>query len=374
MEVPFINENTMGHASYLVPFVERLRERPELGVQPHQIDAMPLPARLAHRADWSIRGLRRWGLDFQNARWRLAVSRHVREQLEQLRARHRVEAVVVNTQSVGLELAAVAQELPVFVCLDATFCQLARSRWFAPNSLSRWFLPFTLAPVRGRERALLRCARRLLPWSEAARQSLIKDYGLPAERISLLPPSVNVPPPRSQQRPGRERPQILFIGGDFRRKGGPLLLETFRAHFAGRCDLHLVTHADVPSEPGVTVHRGVCAGSEAWRERWEQADVFVFPSTLETFGIVLVEALAFGVPVVSADVGAAREVLAGGQAGWLLPGLTAAALAAAIREALDRPELAGAKAARGRQHISQVYDRSTNTDRLAKWLTGAHAD
>ncbi len=370
MNVAFINENTLGHASYLVPFVQALRERPELGVEPHLIDATPLPKALALRANFSVRGLRKWGLDFHNARWRITVSRHVSNQVAALRARQSIDAVVVNTQSVALGLSDVARELPVFVCLDATFAQLARTRWFAPNAPSRLFLPLTSTPVRARERKLFRVAHHFLPWSETVRQSLLKDYQIPAEKISLLPPSLT-PPPRRKHKPVNARPQILFVGGDFARKGGPLLLECFRNHFAGRCELHLVTQSEIPPEPGVFVHRELAAHSEGWQERWRQADVFVFPSTLETFGIVLVEALAFEVPVIAAAVGAARDILANGAAGWVLPDDRPTSLVAAIHEVLRDPQAAQAKAQRGRARVELLYDLDINASLLAGWLRNA---
>ncbi len=367
VNVAFINENTLGHASYLVPFTQALRARPELGVEPLLIDATPLPPALEKRANFSVRGLRKWGLDFHNARWRLTVSRHVRDQLAVLRAQQPIAAIVVNTQSVALGLAEVAAETPVFVCLDATFAQLARTRWFAPNAPSRLFLPLTSAPVRARERQLFRVAHRFLPWSEAARQSLLKDYRIPGDRISLLPPSLT-PPPRRPHRLANTRPQILFVGGDFFRKGGPLLRECFRRHLAGRCELHLVTQSEISAEPGIHIHHGLTAQSTDWQARWQQAEVFVFPSTLETFGIVLVEALAFEVPAIAAEVGAAREILAGGAAGWLLPDGQISSLATAIHAVLDDPRAARIKVEQGRARAEQFYNLATNATALAGWL------
>ncbi len=371
VNVAFINENTLGHASYLVPFVQALHAHPELGVEPHLIDATPLPKSLALRANFSVRGLRKWGLDFHNARWRLTVSRHVHEQLMALRARKSIDAVVVNTQSVALGLADVARELPVLVWHDATFAQLARTRWFAPNAPSRLFLPLTSAPVRSRERQLFRAAHHFLPWSETVRQSLLKDYQIPVEKISLLPPSLAPPPRRRKIKPEKTRPQILFVGGDFARKGGPLLLECFRNHFSDHCELHLVTQSGIPPEPGVLVHRGLTAQSEAWRERWRRADVFVFPSTLETFGIVLVEALAYEVPVIAAEVGAAREILANGAAGWLLPDTRPTSLTAAINEVLRNPLTAQTRVQAGRLSVEKFHNLDTNAAALAGWLRKA---
>ncbi len=367
MNVAFINENTLGHASYLGPFVNWLQRHPEAGVTPHVINATPLPEPFHTKANFSVRGLRKTGLDFHLARWRFTVSRYVNEQLAALRQRQKIDAIVVNTQSVALELIAAAKELPVLVCLDATFEQLSQSRWFAPNALSRCFLPLTVSGLKHAERNLFQASTHLLPWSEPVKESLLKDYQIPAQKISVLPPSLALSPlsPKAQK---SGPAQILFVGGDFSRKGGPLLLECFQQRFAGQAELHLVTHSQVPNSPGVFVHHGLTANSPAWRERWEQADLFVFPSTLETFGIVLLEAQSFGLPVIATEAGAAREILDNGQAGWLLREGTAEALANSMAEALSNPALAQQKARAGRQRVEQHFNLDTNTEKLAKWL------
>ena len=122
------------------------------------------------------------------------------------------------------------------------------------------------------------------------------------------------------------------------------------------------------------MHPGLTANSPAWRERWEQADLFVFPSTLETFGIVLLEALSFGLPVIATEVGAAREILDDGRAGWLLHEGTMTALSAAINEALNNPALAQQKALAGRQRVEQRFSLDNNARKLANWLTNTTAN
>ena len=367
MNVAFLNENTLGHTSYLPRFAEALRARPELGVVPHVIDVLPLPLHLQRLGDTSIRGLRKVGLDFQGTRWRIAISRHAREQLEVLRRRIDVDAVVANTQSAGLALGDLPGTVPTFVALDATFRQLADSPWFAPNRLSRWLQPLTLRSLLRRERELFAGTTRLLPWSELAASSLRTEYGVTTDRITVLPPSFS-PPPRKGTRIWPGRPQILFVGGHFARKGGPLLLEVFRRHFSTSCELHLVTATDVAAEPGVFVHRNVVAGSEAWWRRWREANLFVFPSTLETFGIVLLEALAFEVPIVTSAAGAAREIVADGKLGTLIGKLNAESLCGAIQWIRDHPAEAASLAQAGRVHFDGRFDLTANTALLAEQL------
>jgi phosphatidylinositol alpha-mannosyltransferase len=79
------------------------------------------------------------------------------------------------------------------------------------------------------------------------------------------------------------------------------------------------------------------------------ADVFASPATgHESFGIVLVEALAAGVPVVASDIPGYREVIRAGVDGLLVPPSDAAALASAIRRVLAEPDLASGLAHAGR--------------------------
>jgi glycosyltransferase involved in cell wall biosynthesis len=362
VKVIFANENTLGHTSYLPVFAAEFSRRPELGVEPLIVNATPLPPRLRWWGDPTVPLLRRWGLDLAFVRWRLAVSRNVRTQIDELRRRGRIDVIVANTQSVALSLADHARELPLFVCLDATFEELARTPWFAPSRAGRALLHLNMLPLRRRERRLFAAADRLLPWSERVCGSLREDYGISGERVWVLPPSIKSPPARQPRT--QVRPQILFIGSAFERKGGPLVLECFRRHFVDRCDLHLVTRSHVPEERGVIVHRGITAGSEAWLRRWTEADVFVFPSQMETFGIVLLEALAFMVPVISSPAGAARNILDEGKAGWLLQHVTPEGLAVALREALDRPDEARRRAEHGRRWFETHFELASNSVRL----------
>lgn len=370
MHVAFVNENTLGHGSYLRPFAAALAAEPGLGVTTTMVDAVPLLPHLERFGNVTVKGLRRWELDFYSARWRWAASWSARRRLDATLRDGGVDAVLVNTQSVGLAMRDLADRMPLFVAADATFRQLARGGWFGRGARSPLFHPVTLAPLLRPERDLFHRARGVFAWSEPVRRSLVTEYGVPEGRVTVLPPSVHVPAAVAPQ-PRNARPKLLFLGGDFQRKGGHLLLEAFRRGLASRCELHVVTQTAVPATEGVHVHRGVTWGSPAWRALWETADLFVFPSRLETFGIVLVEALAFGVPVVSSTVGAARDILDEGRAGLLVEDGDAAAFARAIEHALDDPAATARRVAHGRQRAMERYEIAANTRRLAAALRAA---
>jgi glycosyltransferase involved in cell wall biosynthesis len=136
---------------------------------------------------------------------------------------------------------------------------------------------------------------------------------------------------------------VLFIGGDFRRKGGPELLDAWRqGGFAGRALLQLVTawplsERDLPE--GVRIVRGVEAHGERWRELWQGADCFVMPPRHEAFGLVYQEAAAAGLPVVATSINAIPEIVEHGRTGILVPPGDKAALVRAMESVIASGEL-----------------------------------
>lgn len=98
--------------------------------------------------------------------------------------------------------------------------------------------------------------------------------------------------------------------------------------------------------PAGTVLTGKLHGT-ALGEAYASGDVFIFPSTTDTFGNVMLEAMASGLPVIGADVGPTREQLQSG-GGWLVPAGDAAAFASTIVTLVDDRSLVREAAARAR--------------------------
>jgi glycosyltransferase involved in cell wall biosynthesis len=87
----------------------------------------------------------------------------------------------------------------------------------------------------------------------------------------------------------------------------------------------------------------------AWLRR---ADVFVHPARWEGFGLAVLEAMLAGLPVVATNVSSLPELVVDGETGLLVPADDAAALAAAVSSALERPGLGRAGLERGRAEFS----------------------
>lgn len=154
--------------------------------------------------------------------------------------------------------------------------------------------------------------------------------------------------------------RLLFMGGDFPRKGGPELLEAWqRAGIAGPAELTLVTDwplrpADLPR--GVQVRRGVTPYSPAWIDLWRQTDLFVMPTKGEAFGMVFQEAAAAGVPAIGTRINAVPEIVGHEVTGLLLPPGDEGALVDAIRQLVGSPERRRDLGEAARRRIEVVGD------------------
>jgi glycosyltransferase involved in cell wall biosynthesis len=203
-------------------------------------------------------------------------------------------------------------------------------------------------------------ARRIVVWSNWVKDSLVADYGVPAERIRVIPPGVDLRVWQPAHRTGQSLPRVLFVGGDFDRKGGRLLLDWFRQYGRGRCELDLVTRAEIAPEPGVAVHRGIAGNTPEARRLFSAADVFVLPSLGECFGIASVEAMAAGLPVITTTVGGSPDIVVHGETGFLIrpndPRDLGDALDRLVDDAAERVRMG----TRGRARAEQSFDGVAN--------------
>lgn len=147
-------------------------------------------------------------------------------------------------------------------------------------------------------------------------------------------------------------PLLLHIGRLSNQKNQALLVaalpEIPTAHLALVGDGELRYSLETAARQLGIAHRVHFIGEHPWQTTMDllgSADVFVFPSRFEAFGLALAEAMAMGVPVVASDIPAVREV--GGEAVVRTASDSAAELARAIRRVLGDPDLVAQLAARG---------------------------
>lgn len=223
--------------------------------------------------------------------------------------------------------------------------------------------------------------------SEAAAAYHAGALGLSTSRFRLVPNGVDVARFADAEPFGElvdpERPALLFVGRLERRKGLEPLVRAFTRLKTDRPELRLLVVGDgperdrcqalLPARLRADVQFLGRVGHDDLPRFYASCDLAVAPSLGgESFGIVLLEAMAAGRPLVASDIPGYRTVATDGRQGRLVPPGDPVALAAAIGALLDNPALRRAMAEDGRRTVAG-YDWSRVAARVADAYVEASA-
>jgi len=210
-----------------------------------------------------------------------------------------------------------------------------------------------------------------IPFSQWAADILVEGCGAPAERVRAIHVGLDLDLwsfPQAARRGSKIR--ILFVGGDFARKGGNLLLDVFRAQFQGTAELHLVTRQAPPDlPPDVFVHSDYVPNDPRFAELYASVDMLVVPTTADTGPLwVFMEAMAMGLPIIGTDTGSNSELVRHGETGYIVPVADGQGLARAIQSLSCDPELRLGMGRRGRQLVESKYNAAVNVPLILRCL------
>jgi glycosyltransferase involved in cell wall biosynthesis len=250
-------------------------------------------------------------------------------------------------------------DIPHFIYTDHT--HLENRNYPAPEAATP--LSLTWAEM---ERGAYQNARMVFTMSRNISRSLISEYGCSPQRVKCVYAGSNVSAEMSGNIDSSRfsAKNILFVGVEWERKGGPVLLEAFRllrqTHPEAR--LTIVGCSPQISEPGVHIEGRVPLAEVP--KYYRSASVFCLPTLNEPFGLVFLEAASFGLPVVATRIGAIPEIVMDGKSGYLVEPQNAVELAARLSELLRDPRRAEQFGSYGRQWVSHRYSWQETGHRL----------
>jgi len=209
-----------------------------------------------------------------------------------------------------------------------------------------------------------RRADLVLAPSAATAAELVRDYG--ARRVEVLPNATgglapSGPPERS---PEDGEGYFLFVGRLRIRKGLEFLFEALRSLPAARLLIagdgeHRAALVAKAGELGLSASGAVSFLGRSSARRvaglLSGAAALVVPSTYEGMPLVVLEAMAAGVPVVASRVSGIPEVVVDGETGWLVPAEDPGALAAALAAVRADPVEAKRRGEAGRKRVAERY-------------------
>jgi len=236
------------------------------------------------------------------------------------------------------------------------------------------------------ERLAVERAERVIAVSAQMRADILSHFQVAPERVVVIHNGVDADAFRRTEarevlarRQVRE-PYVLFVGRISEQKGIFQLLEAARALPA---EVSLVLCASSPDTPELAARLQAAVAGRS-RVQWinamlpvpevvqlySHAAVFACPSIYEPFGLINLEAMACGTPVVASRVGGIPEVVVDGETGWLVPPGDAAALAEALRGALADPARARRMGEAGRRRVEAHF----SWDRIAEHTLAVYRD
>jgi len=175
--------------------------------------------------------------------------------------------------------------------------------------------------------------------SSHIQRSLLEQYHIPPHKVVKVYAGCNTPIwDLDLDEKDYTTKNILFVGVTWERKGGPELVRAFEQVLRVHPDARLTI---IGCNPVVNLPNMEIAGRlplEEVNHYYQKASIFCLPTRLEPFGIVFVEAMSFGLPLVAPCTGAVPDFVEDGKNGYLVEPGDVQALANALIQLLDDPE------------------------------------
>jgi len=245
-----------------------------------------------------------------------------------------------------------------------------------PSRLNQYL---TLPSLYAMERRFFARAPLTITFSDSSRQVLIDEYGVDGASIAVTPLGVDVEKFRPAPDGGGPRApgapfEMLFVGPLIRRKGIDHLIEALAQVDAEEPGWKLTVVGDGPERAALAARAAELGfGSkvdfrgyvDGWGDElpgiYRQADLFVFPSLKEGFGMVIIEAMACGTPVLTTRVSAIPEVVA--DAGLLVEPASPDGIAQGILRLMRDDDLRRGYARAGERRVREMYSWGIVVDR-----------
>jgi glycosyltransferase involved in cell wall biosynthesis len=237
----------------------------------------------------------------------------------------RFDAAFFNHQVIALWLRDFRKRVPTFITMDSTPLRMDVYGGIYDVKNVAEGINIIQEIKRRITKQVYQGATYLFPWSRWVRDSIIHDYEIPPEKVLVMPPGINLkrwggPSANKWHQNGAPRnTRVLFIGGDFVRKGGDMLDRIARKEAFADCEFHLVTKSYTGSNgPNIFIYDDYGPNDDRMVELARQADIFALPTRGDLHSVASLEAMAMGLPVISTKVGGIPDIVVDGENGYLL--------------------------------------------------------
>lgn len=226
--------------------------------------------------------------------------------------------------------------------------------------------------VRKRMRSLSAKGATYLCMSRWFRDGVLNDYASSPHQAILLPPFVDTDLwyPKTGSDVGRPL-RALFVGGDFDRKGGDVVLDLASRFSPAEVVWNLVTESCGVVPEHVRVHTGLTPDSDELVALAQSCDLMILPTRADCSPNAILEAAAAGLPVLATDVGGISDLIDDGRTGTLVPTPDASSFEAALQAHLNDPARIQALSIAARAKAESQHSVAIHLSVLVSALTGS---
>ena len=216
------------------------------------------------------------------------------------------------------------------------------------------------------EEKLYKDSSKVLTFSNRTGQSVQEDYGVDRNKVVTVGSGANLENIPVIQDKAYDKNTILFIGIDFKRKGGYVLLEAFKRVKKEIPDAKLIIvgpdnlEVDLPD----VEFKGLIKEHSQVEKLYREACLFVMPSLADPFPNVIFEAMAYKLPCVGTDVSGIPEQIEDGKTGFIVPANDAGKLAERIIKLLKDKKLLRQMGENGYRKVVNVFNWDKVVERI----------
>ncbi|OGW47861.1 MAG: hypothetical protein A2Y66_02150 [Nitrospirae bacterium RBG_13_41_22] len=161
----------------------------------------------------------------------------------------------------------------------------------------------------------------IMPYTFAAKKSIESKLPHIKGKLKVVYPAIHSTGFKKKK---HEKTRLLFISTRFYEKGGPQILEAFEA-LSKKYDVELSMITNAPPEyerkykgNGIEFMKPILSREELFKNHYPSSDIFLFPTHFDTFGLVMLEAMNFGLPIITLREYSTPEVVEDGKNGFLI--------------------------------------------------------
>jgi starch synthase len=311
---------------------------------------------------------------YSSLKYRLQLEEDLKRKLDY----ESVEYPVIQLGAYVNAAAILRNKVDVYTYQDGTNIDFIKSG-FAPNALIQD--KSLVNQTFNFEKDVAHSAKCVLTTSNYLRDRIIEDFGVDEENVVSIGCGINFEMPNESilKNKDYDRKEILFIGKEFDRKGGNLLVNAFKKvkRKYPEAILHIVGPEKLPNSireiSGVQYHgflnTNTLEGKKVMDALFQSATIFCLPSLYEPFGIAPLEAMSYGIPAIVTDRWALKENIQDNITGYHVPLGEAEQISEKIILAWENLNDLKEMGDKGRQYVIDNFSWSHVVDKLNKAIS-----